>query len=273
MAVYQVRPCSGGNLENWEIPESLGVPDIGDGVTCQSRENQCYNIDGDGDGIPTEVADSIFKPSGGNDGCNVCFNNLQIDELLITECLGSSPGYVSQWVREGNGSTSSPPSNQYLKTELYLGFPGTWPVPNDNTAVENMIGVLLDRTDLSNNDLNGTLTALDGLSGGTLVFNALNGDLAEYTITSTTYNSAYLYVEFGALVESEFTNFNNNSYGICINQSVAESLTPTPTPSITATPSVTATPSITATPSVTATPSITATPSVTATPSITATPS
>ena len=32
MAVYQVRPCSGGNLENWEIPESLGVPDIGYGI-------------------------------------------------------------------------------------------------------------------------------------------------------------------------------------------------------------------------------------------------
>ena len=188
-----------------------------------------------------------------------------VSTVVLTECDSFSPGYVAQFIRE-NSSTA--PSDTYLVTKLIPMLP-PYPDPNIDAPI-NYGSVRLDRTPLSGGDLDSLFSSLNGLSEGTLVFNNPSGDLAEYTITATTYNNAYLEVFFGELIGTEFTSFTDGiSYGICINQ-ISPSNTPTPTNTQTPTQTQTVTP--TTTPTQTPTTSITQTPSQTPTSTSTPTP-
>ena len=66
MAVYQVIPCNGGNVENWEIPDILGVPNIGDGIISNMNPYVCYQVVDNGDEEYIKTADVKFVLTDNN---------------------------------------------------------------------------------------------------------------------------------------------------------------------------------------------------------------
>lgn len=157
MAVYQVIPCNGGNVENWEIPDTLGVPNIGDGIISNMNPYVCYQVVGNGDEEYIKTADNLFKSYDNSNGCEVCINRQQLDNLVeIDDCDSGIPGtfpspggYVDQFIRDGNGNEPPGLLDGEFKTSLYPSFPGSWPLPptSGGTAdsVENMVGVFFSQ--------------------------------------------------------------------------------------------------------------------------------
>jgi (2Fe-2S) ferredoxin len=217
-------------------------------IECDVIENGCYQILKDDSNVKFEVNvdDCSFIEYG---TCYQCEeDNTPLNETILTEsvCESSSPGYVGQFIRENSSGT---PSDTYLITKLIPMLP-PYPDPNMDAPI-NYGSVRLDRTPLGGGDLDSLFNSLNGLNNGTLIFNNVSGELAEYTITSTTYNNSYLEVFFGELISTEFTSFvDNSSYGICINESTPSN-TPTPTVSITTSITPTNTPTISTTPTLT----------------------